>query len=109
MSDQRLSPGQKVQFKLADIHLPDIAEVLSRMTDDVELTGQITLLSDQGEHRSAFAVIEVKGILMPLIVPASCLNATTAQSEAPASVPRTAEITTRDVYPAAKKDTTATG
>jgi hypothetical protein len=111
VSNQRLIPGQKVQFKLADIHLPDIAEVLSRMTDDVELIGQITLLSDQGEHRSAFAVIEVKGILMPLIVPASCLTTIAAQPIVAAETPpaRTPEITTRDVYPAPKKDSSATG
>jgi hypothetical protein len=104
VSNQRLIPGQKVQFKLADIHLPDIAEVLSRMTDDVELIGQITLLSDQGEHRSAFAVIEVKGILMPLIVPASCLTTV----ETPPA--RTPEITTRETgFPLPKKDSSATG
>jgi len=107
VNNQRLSPGQKVQFKLADIHLPDIAEVLSRMTDDVELTGQITLLSDHGEQRSAFAVVEVKGILMPLIVPASCLTALVAQAEASAA--RTPEITTREIHPAIKKDSTALG
>jgi hypothetical protein len=62
---------------LGDIHLPELAEVLNRMTEDAELQGCITLLSDHGEQRSAFAVIEVKGILMPLIVPASCIEVLT--------------------------------
>jgi hypothetical protein len=44
------------------------------MTEDTELQGTISLLSDQGGHKAAFAVIEVKGILMPLIVPASCIE-----------------------------------
>jgi len=44
------------------------------MTADTELQGQITLLSDQGEVRSAFAVVEVQGILLPLIVPAACIR-----------------------------------
>jgi len=44
------------------------------MTEDTELQGSVTLLSDQGDNKSAFAVVEVKGILMPLIVPAACIK-----------------------------------
>jgi len=69
-----LRPGQRVQFKLADIHLPAIEEVLNRMTEDTELQGTITLVSEQGDQKAAYAVIEVKGILMPIIVPASCIK-----------------------------------
>lgn len=74
MADYRLHPGQIVKFRLGDIHLPEVAEVLARATEEVELEGSITLLSDHGEQRSAFAVIEVKGILMPLIVPTASLH-----------------------------------
>jgi hypothetical protein len=69
-----LQPGQQVQFKLADIHLPAIEEVLNRMTEDMELQGAITLVSEQGDQKAAYVVIEVKGILMPIIVPASCVK-----------------------------------
>jgi hypothetical protein len=72
--DRELRPGERVNFRLGDIHLPDLAEVIARMTEDTELQGTVSLLSDQGGHRAAFAVIEVKGILMPLIVPASCIK-----------------------------------
>ena len=99
MKDQRLQPGQSVKFRLGDIHLPDAAEVLSRMNDDVELQGAVTLLSDHGEHRSAFAVVEVKGILMPLIVPASCIHVVPETPEAPAAADQkddaASRITTR--------------
>ena len=74
MKTETLQPGQKVQFKLSDIHLPAIEEVFNRMTEDTELQGTITLLSDQGDQKTAFAVIEVKGILMPIIVPAACVK-----------------------------------
>ena len=74
MAEHRLHPGQIVKFRLGDIHLPEVAEVLARVTDEVELHGSITLLSDHGEQRSAFAVIEVKGILMPLIVPTASIH-----------------------------------
>lgn len=74
MQNNQLQPGLKVQFRLGDIHLPEVAEVLNRMTEDTELQGSITLLSDAGEERAAFAVVEVKGVLMPIIVPASAIR-----------------------------------
>jgi|GEM_PF-1109237 len=86
VNHERLQTGQKVQFRLGDIHLPDIQEVLARMTEDTELQGQITLLSDAGDQKAAFAVIEVRGVLMPIIVPASCIKAADAPDE-PASEP----------------------
>ena len=70
MQSDRLQPGQKVQFRLGDVHLPAIQEILNRMTEDTELQGSITLMSDHGEKKLAFVVVEVKGILMPIIVPA---------------------------------------
>ncbi|MCL2639943.1 MAG: hypothetical protein FWD53_03770 [Phycisphaerales bacterium] len=69
MMKSDLQPGQKVRFKLKDVHLPSIQDVLNRMTPDTELKGCITLLSDQGTSKSAYAVVEVRGILMPIIVP----------------------------------------
>ena len=74
VANERLQPGQQVKFRLGDVHLPEPQEVIARMTEDTELQGSITLLSDQGEKRSAFAVIEVNGILMPLIVPTSLIK-----------------------------------
>ncbi|MCL2646581.1 MAG: hypothetical protein FWD61_06190 [Phycisphaerales bacterium] len=44
------------------------------MTPDTELKGCITLLSDQGTSKSAYAVVEVRGILMPIIVPAGSIK-----------------------------------
>ena len=79
MSD--LKPGERVNFRLGDIHLPDLAEVIARMTEDTELQGTVSLMSDQGGHKAAFAVIEVKGILMPLIVPASCIKRTASATQ----------------------------
>jgi hypothetical protein len=48
------------------------------MTGDTELRGVVTLLSDSGERQPAYAVIEVKGILMPIIVPIGCLQSIAA-------------------------------
>lgn len=74
MDNEVLHSGQRVRFRIGDIHLPDASEVLARISDEFEVQGLVTLLSDHGEKRSAFAVVEVKGILMPIIVPTSCLQ-----------------------------------
>jgi hypothetical protein len=64
-----------VQFRLADVHLPAIEDVLSRMTEETELQGTVTLLSNKGGQETSFVVVEVKGILSPIIVPASSIHA----------------------------------
>ena len=69
MNNQSLQPGQKVRFKLRDVHLPTIEDVLNRMTSETELQGSITLLSNEGARKGSFAVVEVKGVLTPVIVP----------------------------------------
>ncbi len=82
MKTEPLHPGQLVQFKLSDVHLPSLEEVLNRMTADTELNGVVTLLSDSGERQPAYAVIEVKGILMPIIVPVGCLQSVAGTEKA---------------------------
>ncbi len=77
-----LQPGQKVRFKLKDIHLPSVKDVLHRMTPETELQGCISLLSDEGAAKSAYAVVEVKGILMPVIVPAGRIRPAAPRDEA---------------------------
>ena len=81
MTNTLLQPGQKVKFKLRDVHLPSIQDVLDRMTPDTELQGCITLLSDEGRNKAAYAVVEVKGILMPIIVPAGCIKIAVSEEE----------------------------
>jgi hypothetical protein len=70
----KLQSGQTIRFKLDDVHMPQVEEVIARMTGDVELEGEITLLSDSGQQRAAFAVVQVPGVLVPLIVPTSRLQ-----------------------------------
>jgi hypothetical protein len=67
--NNELQPGQKVRFKLRDVHLPTIEDVLNRMTSETELQGSITLLSNKGPKKDSYAVVEVKGVLTPVIVP----------------------------------------
>ena len=72
--NNELQPGQKVRFKLRDVHLPTIEDVLNRMTSETELQGSITLLSKNGPKKDSYAVVEVKGVLTPVIVPTTRPN-----------------------------------
>jgi hypothetical protein len=70
-----------VSFQIKDIYVPDPAQILLELHgnevlqillelhgDDV-LKGRIIDLSDSGQLRDAFAVVEVEGVSRPLVVP----------------------------------------
>jgi hypothetical protein len=73
--------GNSCRFRLADVICPDRQQVLNQITPDLEVTGQVTLLSDAGEVPAQFAVIEVPGIAAPLIVPVAKLEAVTGTAD----------------------------
>jgi len=66
--------GQMVRFRIGDIYAPDLTALYKQMTPGLELEGSITLLSDGGDSHAAYALVEVPGILLPMIVPADCLE-----------------------------------
>jgi len=66
--------GQSISFRLGDVYAPSLTDLFKQITPGLELQGRIVLLSDGGETQSAFAIVEVPGVLVPLIVPTSCLE-----------------------------------
>ena len=62
-------PGSRVRFKLADVVCPDTEQVLAKLIDSLEVSGKVVFLSDSGDEKSRFAIVEVNGIMCPLIVP----------------------------------------
>ena len=67
--------GQSITFRMADVYAPPLPDLFKQITPNMELQGRVILLSDSGESQAAYALVEVKGVLLPLIVPASCLEA----------------------------------
>jgi hypothetical protein len=61
--------GTLVRFELADVVCPESDIVLQKATGRLEVTGRVVLLSDAGKERNYYAVVQVKGIATPLIVP----------------------------------------
>lgn len=67
--DRRVELGERYRFKLADVICPDQRDVQVQVTSQLQVSGEVVFLSDNGGRRDRFAVIEVAGIAAPLIVP----------------------------------------
>jgi len=64
-----ISSGAIVRFRMANVVCPESEIILKKTTGCLELTGRVVLLSDAGEKSNYYAVVEVKGIATPLVVP----------------------------------------
>ena len=64
-----VGPGSQVRFKLADVVCPEPEQVIDKLTETLEVTGKVVFLSDSGEEKDQFAIVEVNGVMCPLIVP----------------------------------------
>ena len=64
---------QHVRFKVADIHTPHPLVVLYELHGNELLEGCVVDLSDSGELKEAFAVVEVEQVRQFLIVPVARL------------------------------------
>lgn len=78
----QIESGTEVSFKLGDVVCPTLTQMLEKITSNLNLTGKVIQLSDAGEHKDFYAVIQVKGILNPLIVPLKHIEPNVSSSEA---------------------------
>ena len=60
---------QQVRFKVADIHTPHPLVVLYELHGNDLLEGRVVDMSDSGESKNVFAVVEVEQVRQFLIVP----------------------------------------
>jgi len=77
-----LQSGQWIRFRIGDVYAPDLTDLYRQMTPDLELEGNITLLCDGGDDQVSYALVEVPGVLLPMIVPAACLELVDERIEA---------------------------
>lgn len=71
----QLKSGTRCRFRLSDVICPDRQQVVSQITPELEVSGEIVLFSDGGNEPEQYAIIEVGGIAAPLIVPVARLQA----------------------------------
>lgn len=61
--------GDRVSFRLADVYLPEAAEVLANLTPDVEANGVVVEFSDSGNSPRAYALVRIsahQSVLLPV-------------------------------------------
>ncbi len=89
----QLKNGTRCRFRLCDVMCPDRQQVVSQITPELEVSGEVVLLSDSGDEPEQYAIIEVGGIAAPLIVPVARLQGMEPEMASPDSVP--AHVDTR--------------
>lgn len=77
--------GDRVAFKLREAICPDWQQILTQLTPDVELTGRVVFFSDSGANEKHFAIVDVRGLLSPIIVPASRLRPAVSEASSHAA------------------------
>ena len=61
--------GDRVSFRIADVFLPEPAELLAKLTEDLEANGVIVEFSDSGNNLRAFAVVRItanQAVVLPV-------------------------------------------
>jgi hypothetical protein len=61
--------GDRVSFRIADVFLPEPAEVLATLTADVEANGVVVEFSDSGNSPRAYALVRItpsQAVLLPV-------------------------------------------
>ena len=74
MRENVLAIGTQVRFRLKDVYCPEIDKVLQDMTERLEMTGKVLYLSDSGKLLNHYAVVEVRGLTTPVVVPSASVN-----------------------------------
>jgi len=74
MTGSGTTTRRQCSFRLADVLCPDLHQVLGQLTPELEVSGEVVFMSDQGQQPDRFAIVSVEGILAPLIVPAENLR-----------------------------------
>jgi hypothetical protein len=61
--------GDRVSFRIADVFLPEPAEVLTKLTADLEANGVVVEFSDSGSSPRAYALVRLTAqhsVLLPV-------------------------------------------
>ena len=77
-----LPKGTEVAFRIREALCPTAVEVADQITPELEIRGQVVFLSDAGTAKDHFAIVEVEGLTMPVIVPVSKVRHTREKKSA---------------------------
>lgn len=71
---QFIETGTIASFTVGDVACPDAMQVLRQTGPELAVSGKVVYLSDWGDQKNYFAIVDVGGIHAPLIVPVNCLR-----------------------------------
>lgn len=60
---------RRVRFRLRDVCIPDVDELLATLYGEQVVEGTIIDVSGQGDTREGFAVVQMVGMNKPVVVP----------------------------------------
>lgn len=58
-----------VNFKVKDVYMPDPWEILNELFGNDILQGRVVELTDSGNDKQSYAVVQVEGVSRHIIVP----------------------------------------
>jgi len=61
--------NRRVRLRLRDVCIPDVDELLATLYGEQIVEGTIVDMSDSGDTRQAFAVVQLVGVEKPVVVP----------------------------------------
>ena len=65
---KKIVPNPWVQFRISDVYVPEPAQILMELHGKDELLGKVIDVSTSEIEDEAFAVVEVEGLLQPVVV-----------------------------------------
>ena len=68
-AEKVVETGSYVRLSLSNVVCPEAQQITEKITNNLEVTGKVLFLSDAGELRDYYAVVEVNGIMSPLVIP----------------------------------------
>jgi|WetSurMetagenome_2_1015567.scaffolds.fasta_scaffold624502_1 hypothetical protein len=74
MGRKKLKTRKEVAFRLEDVFCPDQDVVLSHLEGGLEVIGKVSFFSDNGTDKEGFAIVDVPGLLVPVVVPRARLR-----------------------------------
>jgi len=74
VNGSRPTTGSRVSFRLGVVSCPDVEQVTRDVGSELEVTGEVMFLSDGNGREDEFAIVEVPGLMTPVIVPVRALT-----------------------------------
>ena len=72
---------RRVRFRLRDVCIPDVDELLATLYGDQFVEGTIVDVSDSGDTHQGFAVVQLVGVDKPVVVPLQLILSITSHGE----------------------------